>query len=145
MKTLMVTLLLAFAVVSAPVVADTKDDIVAAEKNGWKAWAAHDATAYGETLTDDAVVVGASGFVMKGKQAILADLKNDPCEVKSYDLADTQVRQLSADSALLTYHLTQDVTCKDGKLAPKAFVTAVYLRQGGKWRCANYQETALKK
>jgi len=144
-KSSMVTLLLALAVVSPPLAADSKEDIVAVEKSGFKAWANHDIKAYGDLMADDAVLISAGGNVLMGSQKILADFASDPCEVKSFDLADTKVRQLSPDIAILTYNLAQDATCKSGKLATKAFVTAIYVRQGGKWRWTSYQETALKK
>jgi uncharacterized protein (TIGR02246 family) len=142
----LVTLLLALAVVSPPLTADTKDDLVAVEKGAFKAWANQDMKAYGDTMADDAIVIAASGNVYLGKQEVLADLTGDPCDVKSFDFVNTRVRQLSPDIAVLTYNLTQDVTCKKiGKLASRAFVTSIYVRQGGKWRWVSYQETPLKK
>ena len=144
MKSTLVALLLALAVVSSSMAAGLKEEIVAIEKDSWKAYANHDAKAYGETMTDDAVVAGASGDIMTGKQEILADVSNNPCSVKSFDLADTKLRQLSADIAILTYNLTQDVTCGGEKLPAKIFATAIYIRQGGKWRWTSYQETTLK-
>lgn len=143
MKSSIVALLLVL-VISPSMAADLKEELLALEKGSWKAYANHDAKAYSDTMTEDAIVAGSSGDVMKGSKAILADLSNNPCDVKSFDLADTKLRQLSPDVALLTYNLTQDVTCGGGKLPVKAFVTAVYVRQGGKWRWASYQETALK-
>lgn len=137
---------LAMVALSPPLGADTKDDIVALEKSTFKAWASNDMKAYGDAMAEDAVATWASGNRFVGKPAVIADLSTDPCVVKSYDLADTKVRMASPDVAILTYRLTQDATCKDvGKLAPKAFVTSVYLRQAGHWRWVSYQETAFKK
>jgi uncharacterized protein (TIGR02246 family) len=139
-------LLLALVVASPLLAADTKDDIVAVEKETFRAWAAQDAAAYGKTMAEDPVLIAASGGVYHGKQAILSDMAADPCEVKSYDFADAKVRMLSPDVAVLTYRLTQDVSCKSiGKLAPKAFVTSIYVRQSNEWRWVSYQETPLKK
>jgi uncharacterized protein (TIGR02246 family) len=133
---------LALVIISATAAADSKEDIVAAEKNSWKVYADRDAKGFGDTMTDDAVVISAGGEVVAGKQALMAQLSSSTCKVKSYDLADAKVRPLSADVAILTYNLTQDVTCEGGeKWPPKAFVTAVYARKGGKWLWANYQET----
>ena len=58
MKSTLVALLLALAVVSSSMAAGLKEEIVAIEKDSWKAYANHDAKAYGETMTDDAVVAG---------------------------------------------------------------------------------------
>ena len=131
MKSSIVALLLALAVVSPSMAADLKEEIVAAEKRAWKAYADHDVKAYSDSRTDDAVEVLADGGVLTGKQEILADLKSTTCKVKSFDIANTKVRQLSPDIAILTYSLTQDVTCGATKLAPKAFATSIYVRQ---WR-----------
>jgi uncharacterized protein (TIGR02246 family) len=144
MKSSTVALMLALAVASPSMAADLKADIVALEKSSWQAYAKHDAKAYGATMTDDAVLVAASGDVLTGRQKIEADLSTNPCDVKSFDLADTKVRQLSPDIAILTYTLTQDVTCDGTKMPAKAFATAVYVRQGGKWRWTSYQETVQK-
>jgi uncharacterized protein (TIGR02246 family) len=142
-KSPMVALLLALAVVSPPLAADTKDDLVALEKSIWKAFANHDAKAYAATMTDDAMEVGSDGEVTTGEK-LLASVSNPSCNVKSYDLADTRLRQLSPDIAVLTYRLTQDVTC-DGKKSPtKTFATAIYVRQGGKWRWTMFQQTPIK-
>lgn len=144
MKPSIVGLLLALAVVSPSMAADLKEEIVAVEKASWKAYQDHDGKAYGDTLTDDAVVVTAGGDVLTGRKAIVADASSNSCAVKSFDLADTKLRQLSPDSAIFTYHLTQDVTCEGKKLPTKVFATSIYVRQAGKWRWASYQETALK-
>ena len=144
MRSSIVGLLLALAVASPSMAADLKEEIVAVEKASWQAYADHNGKAYSDTLTDDAVVITASGDVLTGRKNIVADASSTSCSVKSFDLADTKLRQLSADSAILTYNLTQDVTCEGKKLPAKAFATAIYVRQGGKWRWTSYQETALK-
>jgi uncharacterized protein (TIGR02246 family) len=144
MKSSIVGLLLAFAVVSPSMAADLKEEIVAVEKASWKAYQDHDGKAYGDTLTDDAIVISASGDVLAGREKIVADASSTSCNVKNFDIADTKLRQLSADSAILTYTLTQDVTCEGKKMPAKAFATSIYVRHGGKWRWTSYQETALK-
>lgn len=144
MKSSIVAVLLALAVVSSSMAADLKEDIVAVEKRSWEAYANHDAKAYGDTITDDAVVVTLGGDILTGKPQILADVSSKSCDLRNFDLADTKLRQPSPDTAVLTYNLTQDITCGGKKLPTKAFATSVYVRQGGKWRCMNYQETALQ-
>jgi uncharacterized protein (TIGR02246 family) len=142
MKASMAALVLVLAVASPSIAADLKEEIVAAEKRGWQAYADHDVKAYSDGWTDDAVEVLADGSVLMDKQAILADLKSTTCKVRSFDIANTKVRQVSPDVAILTYNLTQDVTCGATKLAPKANVSSLYVRRGGKWLAVHYQETA---
>jgi len=144
MKSSVIALLLAFSVVSPSIAADLKEEIVAAEKTGWQAYADHNVKAYSDVWTDDAVEVLADSSVLTGKQAILTDLKSTTCNVKSFDIANPQVREVSPDVAILTYSLTQDVTCGATKLAPKAIASSLYVRRGGKWLGVHYQETVLK-
>ena len=144
MKASMAALVLVLAVASPSMAADLKEEIVAEEKKGWQAYADHDVKAYSDGWTEDAVETLADGTVLTGKQAILADLKSTTCKVKSFDIANTQVREVSPDVAILTYSLTQDVTCGATKLAPKAIVSSLYVRRGGKWLGVHYQETVLK-
>ncbi len=143
MKSSIFALVLALAVVSPSMAADPKEDIVAVEKSSWKAFAKHDAKAFGDTMTDDAVVVYLAGDVLTGKQEILADLSSNPCNVKDFDFADTRVRQLSPDIAILTFNVSQDITCKEKKSPAQTVVTSIYVRQGGKWRWTSYQETPV--
>ena len=142
MKSSIVGLLLALAVVSPSMAADLTEEIVAVEKRAWQAYVNHDAKAFGDTVTDDTIEIGETGVLTRSE--ILADIGSTRCNVKSFDLADTKVRQLSPDVAILTYKLTQDVTCGAEKRPPKMFSTTIYVRQGGKWRGATYQATAAK-
>ena len=140
----MAALLLALAVISPTMAADLKDDLVAIEKSAWKAWFDHDAKTYADLMTIDAIQVGSTGNIMIGREKILAALAKEPCKLKGIDFADAKVRQPSPDVAILTYTATQDVACEGEKPPPKVFSTSVYVRQEGKWRSNNYQETALK-
>jgi len=140
----MAALLLAVAVISPTLAADLKDELVAIEKSAWKAWFDHDAKTYADLMTIDAIQVGSTGNIMLGREKILAAQAKETCKLKSVDLADAKVRQPSTDVAILTYTATQDVTCEGEKPPPKVFSTSVYVRQEGKWRSNNYQETALK-
>jgi uncharacterized protein (TIGR02246 family) len=139
----MITLLLAFAVVSPSMAADLKDDLLAMEKGSWKAYGERDVKTYTDTMTEDAVQVTSAGDVWKGRDKIKAEVGSHTCTLKSFDLADANVRQPSPDTAILTYTATQDMTCEGQKSPAKVFATAIYVRQEGKWRWANYQETPL--
>jgi len=144
MKSSLATLLLALAAISPSLAAELKDDLVALEKSVWKAWADGDAKTYGDLMAADAMQVGSGGVIMSGREEILAALGKETCKLNSFDLADTKVRQPAPDVAILTYTATQDLTCEGEKGPPKVFATSVYVRQGGKWRWNNYQETVLK-
>lgn len=144
MKSSMATLLLMVAAVSPSVAADLKDDLVAMEKRAWTAWGSQDAQAFRDLMTEDAVQAVAGAGVSTGREKIMADVKSNTCQMKSFEFTDAKLRQLSPDIAILTYMATQDTTCEGQKLPAKVFATSIYLRQGGKWRSTSYQETPLE-
>ena len=139
-----VTLLLVLAVSSPSMAGDLKGDLVAMEKSAWKAWYDRDAKTYGDLMTVDAMQVASVGVLLSGKDKILAALAQETCSLESFDFADQKVRQPSPDVAILTYTATQDLNCAGEKGPPRIFATSVYVRQEGKWRWSNYQETVLK-
>ena len=144
MKSSIASLLLIVAAVSPSVAADLKDDLVAMEKRAWTAWGSQDAQAFRDLMTEDAVQAVAGAGVSTGREKIMADVKSNTCQMKSFDFTDVKLRQLSPDIAVLTYMATQDTTCEGQKLPAKVFATSIYLRQGGKWRSTSYQETPLE-
>jgi uncharacterized protein (TIGR02246 family) len=144
MKSSIVAILLAFAVVSPSMAADLKDELLAMEKTMWKAWGDHDAKAYSAIMTEDAVSIYADGYAVIGRDKLSAAVGSSTCKLNSFDFSNAKLRQPSADTAILTYTAKQDVTCPEGRSPPKIFATTIYVRQGGKWRWVNYQETALK-
>ena len=144
MKSITVMLLSALAFVSPAIAADLRDDLLAAEKTSWTAWGNRDVKAFGALVAEDAVSIFADGTAVRGREKILADVGSHTCKLKSFNFSDANLRQPSPDAAILTYTATQDVTCAEGKSPPRIFVTAMYARQGGKWRWVNYQETAIE-
>ena len=116
MKSSMATLLLMVAAVSPSVAADLKDDLVAMEKRAWTAWGSQDAQAFRDLMTEDAVQAVAGAGVSTGREKIMADVKSNTCQMKSFDFTDAKLRQLSPDIAVLTYMATQDTTCEGQKL-----------------------------
>ena len=88
MKASIVTLLLVLAVGSPSMAADLKDELAAIEKSAWKAWFDHDAKAYADLMTIDAIQVGSTGNIMIGREKILAAQAKETCKLKSVDLAE---------------------------------------------------------
>jgi hypothetical protein len=144
MKSSIVTLLLALALVQPAMASDLKDELVAMQKAEWTAWGNHNAKAFGESTSNDVVAIYADGTVVIGRDKLLASVGSNTCKLNSFDFSDVILRQPSPDTAILTYSAKQDGSCPEGKLEPKLFATAIYVRQGGKWRSLNYQETVIK-
>ena len=106
-----------------------------------EAFAKGDAKALKGLMTADHVAVTPSygGPQTRDEQLKgLADL-----ELKEYKAAKMTVRLLGKDAALVRYELAQRGTYKGKPVPPRSYASAVWVRQGGRWREAFYQETAL--
>ncbi len=131
--------------IALPAVADDlKDDLVAKEKFAWQAWVDGDGEAYRNLLTEDAVFVVAGAGITTGREAVVADVNNNNCEIENLEFSDFKLRKLSPDIAVLTYNATSDTTCEGQRLPSAVYSTTVYVRQEGEWRTTSYQETALE-
>jgi len=144
MRNKIATLLLATTLALPLMAADLKDEFLAMEKSSWTAWGKHDVKAFGNLVTEDAVSVFSDGTSALGREKILADVGSHTCRLKSFNFSDASVRQPSEDTAILTYTAAQDLTCGEVRSPPKILVSTVYVRQDGKWRWLNYQETAIR-
>ena len=141
MKILTTALLLMLVITTIAWAGELKEDLVALEKAGWKAWAKGDGDFFRKNLTEDHVqVIAGTGWVV-GREAIATEIAKGACEVKSFDLHDMKLRHLGKDAAILSYTATQDGSCEGNKLPAKVYATSVYVKKDGQWLAANYQET----
>jgi hypothetical protein len=83
----MLTVLALSTLVSFAPAGWAEDDVQALEKALWKAWAAHDLATFEQRLADDHVHISGSGIIA-GKAANLKDMKEHPCEVRSFEVGE---------------------------------------------------------
>lgn len=106
-----------------------------------EAFAKGDAKAVAALTTNDHVAVTPyyGGPQTRDEQIkSLADLK-----LEEYKPGPMKVRMLGTDAALVTYELATKGTYKGKAVSGRTYTSAVWVRQGGKWLEAFYQETAL--
>jgi len=113
--------------------------LIALEKQSWEAWQKRDGKFYENFLSDDHVEVGGSGRSTKKE---VADFVGSPaCVVKSYAVGDFEVTKFNESTALLTYRAEQDTTCHGKQVPSPVWVSSLYVKRGGKWLNALYQQT----
>jgi ketosteroid isomerase-like protein len=117
------------------------EKIVALEKQGWEAIKKKDWNALGSLMTDDFMEVSEMGI--RGKSEALEDLKANFI-LTEYAMEQIKVLELSKDAALLAYQLSQKGSYKGQGLPAKMNCSAAYVRRGGKWLNASFQETMAK-
>jgi ketosteroid isomerase-like protein len=117
-----------------------REQIVARERAGLDALKTGDLTAFAASTADDAIFVDAHGPATK------AEVVEHTAEFRlhEYTMDDVRFVPVSADSGLIVYTLTESGTSHGKEFSAKVHVSALWLRRGGKWRCAFSQETAAR-
>lgn len=133
---------------SSPTPAAAQEDLTATlskiEQTLWQAWKDHDPAPFQKYLADDAVNIDQDGF-RAGKAEYLAWLADNDCTVTGFSLTDWATHRLTGDVVLLTYRATQDGSCGGQALPGALVVSSTYVRKGGTWMNAAYQETPARK
>lgn len=109
----------------------------------WQAWKDRDPLPFQKYLVDDAFDVDATGVTM-GKQAYLASLHAQKCDIQSFAFSDLALHRISPDVAVLTYRATQAGVCDGHKLPGAVIASSIYVRKGGTWMNAGYHESTAE-
>jgi ketosteroid isomerase-like protein len=117
-----------------------KDEIVAQERAGLEALKTGDLTAFANSTADDAIFVDAAGPA--GKEQVMKNVAG--FRLREYSITDIRFVALSADSGLIAYRVAESGTSHGKDFAANVFVSALWVRRGGKWMCVFSQETAAR-
>lgn len=115
-------------------------ELLRLEQAGWTSLCDGSGDAfYGRTMTPDGVMVLADGSVLD-RDGVVASLRDAPTW-SSYEISDERVVPSGTDAAALVY--TGRAFRAAGGPAFVAIMTSVYVRDGGDWRLALYQQTPV--
>lgn len=120
---------------------DAGEEVVKALDALNAAFAKGDAEAAAGLMTDDHVAVTAYYGGPIGRADQLKALGEH--ELTTYKPGRKTVRQVGADTYLVTYELAMAGKYKGKALPGRSYATAIWTRRGGKWQEAYYQETPL--
>jgi hypothetical protein len=116
-----------------------KDSLVALEKESWRAWQHRDGAFFQKFLSDDHVEVGFRGVT--NKSVVVAGVSSPACVVHRFAVDSFQLTTLNPTTALLTYHAAQQTLCNGHAVPSPVWVSSLYVRRGGRWLNAMYQQT----
>ena len=102
-----------------------------------------DANLLFKTVSPDLLYLGHTGrFTF---EEMFSDMPGapGPCLLGSFKVTDPQLRALSADSAVLTYHLHQQSKCNDVPEPSELNASDAFVKINGEWRIVVHTETPL--
>ncbi len=109
------------------------------EKQSWEAWKNRDGKFFQGFLADDHVELGAGGPL--DKKVVVAFVGSPVCVVKSYTVDNFKVTELGPDTALVNYRAAQDTTCNGKPVPSPVWISSLFVKRGGHWLNALYQQT----
>ena len=118
---------------------DAGEDLAALEEQGWRALSTSPDAAlafYDRVLDGTVEMLLPGGMRLDDRATDLAAMGGPPWT--SCALEEPLVRQLTADSALVTYGV---VAQRAGAPPYSALMSSVYVRRAGGWRLAFHQQT----
>lgn len=146
MKNLTVIALLMFSFAS-PAIGQTahpdksklKETLTNLEKQSWEAWKNRDGKFFQAFLSDDHVEVGFQG--VSDKSQVVSFVASPICRIKSYTVESFELSEFGPDTALLTYRAVQDTTCNGNPVPSPVWVSSLYVKRGGRWLNALFQQS----
>ncbi|HWK83114.1 MAG TPA: nuclear transport factor 2 family protein [Caldimonas sp.] len=108
-------------------------------RRSWRAWQNHDGAFFRSTLADDHIDVGFSGPV--DKQAVVVGVLSPACTVRSFEVEGFRLLAVDANTAVLTYRARQDTMCGAFRVPSPTWVSALYVKRGGRWQNLVFQQT----
>jgi hypothetical protein len=119
-----------------------EETLIKMEKQSWDAWKSRDGKFYEGFLSDDHVEVGSGGGASKSE--VVAFVGSPVCVVKNFSVDHFKLTIFDSNTALLTYHAQQDTTCSGRPVPSPVWVSSLYIRHGGKWLNALYEQTPAR-
>ena len=117
-----------------------RDQIIAQERAELDALKTGDMTTFSNLVAEDAVFLDSQGPA--GKAVIVQHTVE--FRLHDYTMSGVQVVPASPDSGLIIYKIDETGTSHGKEFKASVYVSALWVKRGGKWQCAFSQETAAK-
>jgi len=124
---------------AGPTTTTVQSELEGLEKASWVAWKNRDARYFEHFLSEDHVEMGAGGTANKAD--VVATVASPNCVVASYAVDHFTLTQFSDNTALLTYRAQQDTKCGGKALPSPAWTSSLYVKRGGRWQNALFQQS----
>lgn len=121
--------------------ADSRDDVLAADARRFAAMFQNDLTTLETLLADDLTYTHSSSKV-ESKAEFLESLRSGKLRYLAAERSDLAVR-LYGDTAVVTGRAEMKVSSPGGELTLPVRFTEVWVRSGGAWKLAAWQSTRI--
>ena len=119
---------------------DSEPDFIFIQEIGmWRMLQSHNLGAFEALLLPDYLEVEKT---IQTRDQLMANLNT--CIIVSFTLRNHQTRMLSADSAVIAYSGSSEITCGESHIASNYNATTTWVRRDGKWLIQLHTEIPVK-
>lgn len=109
--------------------------LAAIERSVWEGWMNRDARMLDALTARELAFVNIFGGYFTNRTDTLKDWTENPCEIKSVDVADASSVSVAGDTSILFHKGTANGTCFGQKVGP-ILGTSIYVKDGPAWKLA---------
>ncbi|MEC5398024.1 nuclear transport factor 2 family protein [Uliginosibacterium sp. H1] len=123
------------------------EEVIALENRFWQAIMDEDADTAVSLLDEPALMVSSHGAMKFDHAGYRKMAEMGSMTVKEYRLSDMQAVFPNADTAVLTYRVSQTLSMRDNaeEVQQNMADSSVWTRRDGAWRCVMHTETPVDK
>jgi hypothetical protein len=109
--------------------------LAAIEKAVWEGWMNRDGKLLDSLTARELAFVNIFGGYFKNREDTLKNWTENPCEIKSVDVADATSVPVTNDTSILIHKGTANGTCFGQKVDP-ILGTSIYVKEASAWKLA---------
>ena len=120
--------------------AQIEKELLALERQYWRAMQEGDAETAARLSDDKCVVTGAQGVGKLDRATLAGMLKGGTWKLTSFELSSPVVLSITDDVAVVAYKVHEELTVDGKSLAFDAADSSTWVKRGGSWVCAAHTE-----
>ncbi len=110
-------------------------ELAAIERSVWEGWMNRDAKKLDSLTARELAFVNIFGGYFTNRVDTLKDWTENPCDIKSVDVADAASISVAVDTSILIHKGTANGTCFGQEVGP-VLGTSIYVKDGSDWKLA---------
>lgn len=118
-----------------------KQELIELEQRFWRAMKERDVETAMDLTDFPCIVAGSQGVMTVDQPAFEKMMRGATYTIRSAELDDAQVRQVSDDVAVVAYKVHEELEVDGKPVSFDAHDSSTWVRRDGRWRCAQHSES----
>lgn len=112
---------------------DVRDQVLGAEREYWDSMISKDPSVAKKLTAERSLITGAQGVSEVGSATIGQMVQSGTWTLKAYEFSDVKILTPTSDTAIIAYHVHEELDVDGKPLTLEANDATVWLRHNGGW------------